>query len=105
MSNPEISVGVRAEAGQLAPGMQQAANAVEQATQQMRQSFEATRAQTQANMTRMRDSVKAANDDMVKSFSKLVDIRGMDVRALGQLVGALAGGAFLRASIKGRSFG
>lgn len=100
MSNPEVAVGVRAETGQLGPGMQQAANAVEQATQQMRQSFEATREQTQSNMTRMRDSVKAANDDMVKSFSKLVDIRGMVVRALGQLVGALAGGAFLRASIK-----
>ncbi len=100
MSNPEISVGVRAEAGQLAPGMQQAANAVEQATQQMRQSFEATRAQTQANMTRMRDSVKAANDDMVKSFASLVNVRGVVVGAIGAIVAAVAGGAMFRASIK-----
>lgn len=99
-NNPEISVGVRAETGQLAPGMQQAANAVEQATQQMRQSLEATRAQTQANMTRMRDSVKAANDDMVRSFASLVNVRGAVVGAIAAIVAAVAGGAMFRASIK-----
>lgn len=100
MTNPEVAVGVRADTAPLAPGMQQAASVVEQAAQQMRDSFEQTREQSSNAMSRMRDNVKAANDEMVKSFGRLIDIKGMVVRAMGQLIGALASGAFLRASIR-----
>lgn len=88
MSNAEqIDVRITADSSQVGPGMNRAADEVQNNTARIREHFSRLNADVSAHMTKVKDSVRAANDDIVGSVEGMA---GKFKGAFGVMAAAMA---------------